>query len=89
MTPVEFQAHNSGKLKEILDSQLGKDFLTILQALRPAYEFPIHEHLMTANREAIRGYDICLRNIIALSLPPKAVTQPEANYGVEDKKTKE
>lgn len=89
MTPVEFQTANAGKLKEFFDSSVGKEFLIMLQALKPAYEFPVHEHLMLANREAIRGYETCLRNMVALALPPKNITQPEANYGVPDKKQSE
>lgn len=85
MTPVEFQTNHSGDLRAFLDTNLGKEFLALLNGLRPAYEFPIHEHLMIANREAIRGYEMCLRNIVALTMPPKVVTQPEANYGVPDK----
>lgn len=89
MTPIEFQSAHAGKLKEILDSNFGKDFLLIIQALKPAYEFPIHEHLMLANRESIRGYEMCLRNIVALSFPPKMVSQPEANYGVPELEKKD
>jgi len=89
MTAVEFQSSHSGDLKLFLDSPAGKEFFTILNGLRPTYEFPVHEHLMMANREAIRGYEMCLRNILGLTMPPKITTQPEANYGVPDRKPTE
>lgn len=89
MTPQEFQANQSGKLKEFFDSPLGKEFLGVLNSLRPAYEFPIHEHLMMANRESIRGYEMCMRNMIALTMAPKILEQPKANYGIDDIKPKD
>lgn len=89
MTAQEFQLTNSNELKVFLNSGIGKDFFTILNSLRPSYEFPVHEHLMMANREAIRGYELCLRNILALTMPPTVNKQPEANYGVPENKTKE
>ncbi len=84
MTPNDFQKNYSTDLRKFFETPLGKEFITQLNALRPAYEFPIHEHLMLANRESIRGYEMCLRNIVALMLPPKDNVQPKANYGVED-----
>lgn len=89
MSPAEFQATKGPELKAFLLSPLGTDLLNALNALKPAYEFPIHEHLMTANRESIRGYEACLKNIIALTMIPKSTTQPEANYGVPDRKPTE
>lgn len=89
MTAQEFQGLHSGDLKKWLETPAGQAFFNILNALRPNYEFPVHEHLMMANREAIRGYEMCLRNIVALTMPPKTVTQPEANYGVPDRKPEE
>lgn len=85
MTAQEFQINHSGELKKFFDTQVGKEFLGLLNGLRPPYEFPIHEHLMLSNRESIRGYELCLRNMIALAMPPKILIQPEANYGVPDK----
>lgn len=87
MTAVEFQTNHSGDLALFLNSPCGKEFLSILHGLRPAYEFPVHEHLMMANRESIRGYEMCIRNIVSLMHPPKIITQPEANYGVPPLKT--
>lgn len=90
MTVKEFQSQHGPWLKSILESPQGKEFLNLLSALRPAYSFPVHEHLMMANRESIRGYEGCLLNIVTLTLPPTTPTQPDANYGVPDKsQTKE
>jgi hypothetical protein len=84
MTPKEFQTTYSGDLKKLWDSPLGKALLAVMLNLKPTYEFPIHEHLMLANREAIRGYDMAMRNLVVLSMAPKTATTPEANYGVKD-----
>lgn len=86
MTPTEYQAAHSGKLKEFLDSKPGKDFLMMLQALRPVMpeSFP-SEHGMIRTYARIEGYDGCLRNLIALALPPKQHSEIEANYGVTEK----
>lgn len=86
MTVAEFQAHRSGELKVFFDSPLGKEFLTVLNGLRPQWESPNEQHLLLANSQQIRGYETCLRNIVALMMPPKVVSQPEANYGVPDRK---
>lgn len=90
MTPTEFQIAYSGKLKEVLDSQMGRDLLVMLQSLRPSLSesFPT-EHAMLRAYAKIEGYDSTLRNIIGLSLAPKQTVQVEANYGVPDKITKE
>ena len=85
MTAKQFQSEHGPELKKFLESNTGKQFLNLLSALRPAYEFPVHEHLMIANREAIRGYESCLLKIVALTMPPTTPVQPEANYGVPDK----
>ena len=90
MTAKQFQSEHGAELKKFLETNTGKNFLNLLSALRPAYSFPVHEHLMMANREAIRGYESCLLNIVSLTLPPSTPAQPDANYGVPDKtETKE
>lgn len=87
MNSQEFQANHSGDLKAVLDSDMGKRLLTVLSSLRPPHEFPPQEHLLIENRGAVRGYELCLRNMISLTMAPKNVTQPEANYGVPEKPT--
>jgi len=86
MTATEFQTNHGPQLKEVINSPWGQQFFAVLNSLRPSYEFPVHEHLMIANREAIRGYELCLKTIVALSMPPKVVAEVEANYGVPDRK---
>lgn len=85
MTKIEFQNQYGADLKKFIDSPFGKSFLNILGSLRPGYEFPIEEHLLSENRGALRGYELCIRNIITLSMFSKPVQEPEANYGVPDK----
>ena len=86
MNPTQFQLAHSGDLKLFFESPLGKNFLGALHSLRPSYEFPVHEHLMMANREAIRGYELCLRNIVGLTLLPKPREDIQADYGVKEPK---
>lgn len=87
MNAQEFQTNYSSELKKFFDTPMGKEFLGVLNGLRPAYEFPIHDHLLIENRGFVRGFEQCLRSIIALTMAPKVIAQPEANYGVPDKKT--
>lgn len=86
----QFQSQHGAELKKFLETPVGKEFLNLLSALRPAHEFPVHEHLLNENRGAIRGYESCLLKIVALTMLPTTGAQPEANYGVSDKtQTKE
>lgn len=89
MTAIEFQTHYSEDLKNFLQTPAGKEFFGVLHSLRPAYESPAQEHLFIANREKIVGFEYCLRMILALTNAPVVQNQPEANYGVPDKQTKE
>lgn len=89
MTVQEFQANHSGDLKRWLETPAGQAFFNLLNSMRPPYEFPMQEHLLIENRGVVRGYEMCLRNTIVLTMPPKIVTQPEANYGVPDHKPEE
>lgn len=89
MTAIEFQSSFSGELAQFLLTPCGKELVTILHGLRPAYETSPSEHVFIENRGAVRGYELCLRNILGLANPPKIVNAPEANYGVPDKETKE
>lgn len=88
MTAIEFQGSPySAELNEFLQKPAGKAFLGVLHSLRPAYEATPHEHVFLENRGAVRGFEICIRSVVALASPPKVVAQPEANYGVPDRKT--
>lgn len=88
MTAVEFQGSpHSVELNKFLQSPAGKEFMLTLHGLRPAYESSQYEHVFIENRGAVRGFEICLRSMVALASPPKVVAQPEANYGVPDRKT--
>lgn len=86
MTVKQFQNEHSGKIKELLESPMGKEFLGSLHALRPALpeSFPT-EHAMTRAYAKCEGYDLCLRSIIGLAMPVKITTEPDANYGVPEK----
>lgn len=86
MTATEFQINYGPELKKFFETPVGKEFITLLNGLRPGYEFPVHDHLLIENRGMVRGYELCLRNIIGLTMPPKVTSQPEANYGVPDRK---
>lgn len=90
MTLEIFQTKHAPEVKKFLESDHGKAYLSMINAMRPSYEFPVHEHLMMANREAIRGYEMCMRNMIGVVLPQPQARTVEANYGVKQpEKTEE
>lgn len=87
MTAEEFQIKNSAWLKTVLTSNEGQMFLAVLHGIRPPYVDHKEPHLYAGSRDKIQGYELCLRNIVALMSPPKPViNQPKANYQVEDPK---
>lgn len=86
MNKTEFQKNFSGELKTYLDTSGGNNLILTLGGMRPPYEFPKEEHLLAENRGAIRGYELCLRNIMALCAPPQVETVVEANYGITSSK---
>ena len=88
MTVADFQKTRGPWLKTILTSTEGTDLLNALNSLKPALpdSFPT-EHSMTRGYAKIEGYELCLRHMVALTMIPKPSSQPEANYGVPDKKT--
>lgn len=84
MNPQEFQAAHSTNLKAMLETPWGKEFFQILSSVRPgiADTFP-SESAMIRSYAKNEGYELCLRNILGLTIPPAPpVAQPEANYGV-------
>lgn len=86
MTAREFQINHHGDLKLFLDTPVGKELLSALSSLRPPYSDSPHEHLFIDNRGTVKGYELCLRNMVALCLPPSPTTEVKANYGVDDRK---
>lgn len=88
MKPEDFQRQFGVKVKEFLDSPIGREFLNTLSQLRPGYDNNQLEHLFIENRGAIRGYETCLKNLISLSFSPAPSKEVDANYGVEEPKEK-
>lgn len=90
MTVADFQKARGPELKTFLLSPLGADLLNALNSLKPALQdsFP-SEHAMTRGYAKIEGYELCLRHIVALTMIPKPSSQPEADYGVPDRKPNE
>lgn len=84
MNRDQFQKQFSGDLKKFIDSPCGQASLNILGMLRPTYEFPPHEHLLSENRGAMRGYEMCLRNMIALTIQLPQSNEVPADYGVPE-----
>lgn len=84
MTRQQFQKDHSGDLQKFIQSPLGQSFITVLGSIRPPYEFPAHEHLLAENRGAMRGYELCLRNILGLTIPYQEMKDAEPTYGVPD-----
>lgn len=85
MTKIEFQVNRSGELKKIFESQFGAELINVLGNRCPAYDASEHEHLFINNRGKIEGYNLCIRELLSLSIAPQPTSQPEANYGIPDK----
>ena len=84
MTVQNFQTNYADQLKTFLETPCGQNFLTVLGSLRPPYEFSEHDHLLAENRGAMRGYELALRNALAMAMPPRVSQDPEINYGVTE-----
>lgn len=82
MNHADFRKTYSDQLKAFLESPCGQNLLNTAGAMRPPYEFSVQNHLLTENRGAMRGYELCLRNILGLAVPYTVQREPEPNYGV-------
>lgn len=90
MTTKEYQENYSGELRKFYDTNCGKELLGQISGLRPPLKESFStEHDMIRAYGKIEGYEMCLRNLIALSLPAKNNDQPVANYGVDDPQPKD
>jgi len=85
MNRQQFQKQFSGELKQFLETPCGQSFLSALGTMRPPYEFPAQEHLMTENRGSMRGYELCMRNSLILTLPYEETKEVQPTYGVPDR----
>lgn len=85
MNKETFLNQFSGELKTFLSTPCGQNLLITLSSMKPVYESPSSEHLYADNRGAIRGYEICVRNLVGLCAPTVKNEEIEANYGVPDK----
>lgn len=86
MTVKEFQTTLSGDLKAWVESPLGRETMQLLGSIRPNYEYSAEAHLFAENRGAMRGYELCLRNILGLCVPPVATQEVPQTYGVQEVK---
>lgn len=84
MTQQQFQKEHSGELLKFIQSPFGQNLLTTLGAMRPPYAFPPQDHLLVENRGAMRGYELCLRNILGLTIPYTELSDPKPDYGVKE-----
>lgn len=89
MTKEIFQKKHGETLKAFMDSECGRDVLGMLSHLRPPYEFPAQEHLLSENRGAMRGYEMCMRNLVGLTIASPQPTQVQQDYGVPTPKSNE
>lgn len=85
MTKEAFQTTYSNDLKKFFDTPCGQHFLSVLGSMRPPYEYPPQGHLLDENRGAIRGYELCMRNSMVLTIPPSVRHEVEPTYGVPNK----
>lgn len=86
MTKADFQKNYCTEHKKYIDTSCGQHFLSTLGSMRPAYEYPVQGHLLDENRGAIRGYELCMRNILVLASPPSVSSEIEPTYGVPNRK---
>lgn len=86
MTLIDYQKTHGETLRLFLETQAGKELLPTLGLMSPQYEGFKEDHLFIENRGAIRGYAQAIRSIMALTFVPKAVLEPELNYGVPEVK---
>lgn len=87
MNPTEFKSAYSGDLKKFFESPMGREFITLINGLRPQLPQSFQtEHAMVRAYANAEGYETCLRTMVSLAMPPKVVSEPEVNYGVPDPK---
>lgn len=84
MTRQQFEDQFGSAYREHMGSPLGQAIIGMLSANQPTYEFSQVPHIYADNRGAKRGYELCIRNMVGLAVPPKAVEQPKADYGVPE-----
>lgn len=84
MTPEEYQSTYGPKLKEFLQSPLGTATIIMLNGMKPGAEKHSEIHLHVANREKILGYELCIRNIAALTFMPVIKKEAQPDYGVKE-----
>lgn len=87
ITKEEFQSKYSGELKAFLQTPCGSVLLDALGSQRPSFAPYKEPHLYSENSGSIRGYELCMRNILVLSSAPTPPAVVEANYGVPPPKT--
>lgn len=86
MKPQQFQEVHGEPLRAFLDSTPGKALFNVLAYLQPLYPTSEVLHLFAKGIGQREGFEHCLRTIVMLSQPPKLNIEPEANYGIPDKK---
>lgn len=84
MTKDIFQKAYAEDLKKFMGTPCGQALLATLATQRPPYEFSVQNHLLVENRGAMRGYELCMKNLLSLSTPTVVPRDVEANYGVPD-----
>lgn len=82
MTKQQFIDKHGDELKKFLSSESIIAAFNLVNTMKPINEFSNEPHLFAENRGAIRGYELCLRNFIGLSLLPKNTEEIEADYGI-------
>lgn len=86
MTITQFQDKHGSEFNTFISSATGQAFLNIMAASQPVYKDEKEPHLYADNRGCKRGYEAAIRNIVALTVTQKQQQQPEADYGVPEKK---
>lgn len=82
MTRNQFVEAHGEAVQTFLNSQAGLAFRILLSEARPLFESQREPHLFAENTGVVKGYELCLRNIVSLSALPKVAEEIEADYGV-------
>lgn len=83
MIPNDFRLKHGLALKTFLSTDCGRDLIPVLQQLRPLFITNSTPHVHTESAGTVRGYELCIKDLVRLSELPKQPEEIEMTYGVE------
>lgn len=85
MTTKEYRLHYGADLLKFIQSPAGMDLISTLHQLRPTFTVNSQPHVHIESAGAVRGYELCEKNLLFLTTQPKPEEEIEATYGTETK----